>query len=255
LSSQIWLSYRGYARSLNFADRNSSASVSSSPDNAFRDFLETRKGGGPGIWKWNHYFDIYDRHFSRFRDREVHVLEIGIYSGGSLEMWRDYFGRNCHIYGVDIEPACKAYERDGVRVFIGDQSDRGFWKRFRQEVGTLDIVVDDGGHLPEQQIVTVEELLPYLSPSGVYLCEDLHGRQNGFAAYIFGMSWNLNAIDDVEENFENPERRLLCKASAVQSAIKSIHLYPFVTVIEKNDVKTTEFVAPKIGTKWEPFYK
>ncbi len=253
--SQIRFGYRGYAKWSNFADWNSFGTLSTNSDNAFHDFLETRKEGGPGIWKWNHYFDIYDRHFSRFRGREVHVLEIGIYSGGSLELWRNYFGQNCHIYGIDIEPACMAYEGDSVRVFIGDQGDRAFWKQFRQAVPTLDIVVDDGGHLPEQQIVTIEELLPYLRPGGVYLCEDRHGKQNGFAAYVYGMSWNINAIDQIQENFENPERRLLCKASALQAAIKSIHLYPFVTVIEKNDAKTTELVAPKVGTKWQPFYK
>src|ERR1700691_5478614 len=46
---------------------------------------------GPGIWKWQHYFPIYDRHFAKFKGREVHVVEIGIYSGGSLGMWRHFF--------------------------------------------------------------------------------------------------------------------------------------------------------------------
>lgn len=72
---------------------------------------------GPGIWKWRHYFEVYDRHLGRFRDRPVRVLEIGIYSGGSLQMWRNYFGPGCEIYGIDIESACKAYENESVRVF------------------------------------------------------------------------------------------------------------------------------------------
>src|SRR3974390_3553832 len=50
---------------------------------------------GPGIHKWLHYFDIYERHFKRFVGREVHVLEIGVESGGSLRMWRGYFGHGC----------------------------------------------------------------------------------------------------------------------------------------------------------------
>src|SRR5258708_27451059 len=79
---------------------------------------------GRGIWKFNHYFESYERHFSRFHGQEVHVLEIGIYSGGSLEMWQDYFGPRAKIYGVDIEPRCKAYESESVRVFLGDQGDR-----------------------------------------------------------------------------------------------------------------------------------
>src|SRR3954468_13923984 len=55
---------------------------------------------GPGIWKWRHYFPVYHRHLSKFVDKEVHIVEIGIYSGGSLPMWLDYFGEGCHVYGV-----------------------------------------------------------------------------------------------------------------------------------------------------------
>src|ERR1700722_9348231 len=82
---------------------------------------------GPGIWKWRHYFEIYDRHFRHFRGKEITFLEIGIFSGGSLDMWADYFGPKARIYGVDIEPACRAYENERIKVFIGDQADRQFW--------------------------------------------------------------------------------------------------------------------------------
>ena len=61
---------------------------------------------GPGIWKWRHYFAIYHRHLQRFVGKAPRVLEIGIYSGGSLPMWLHYFGDGTQVYGVDIEPAC-----------------------------------------------------------------------------------------------------------------------------------------------------
>ena len=54
-----------------------------------------------------------------------------------------------------------------IKVFIGDQADRKFWSQFRREVPILDLVIDDGGHEPEQQIVSLEELLPHLRPGGV----------------------------------------------------------------------------------------
>ena len=98
--------------------------------NDLQKFVEARREGR-GIWKWRHYFDVYEKHFSRFRGQEVHVLEIGVYSGGSLEMWRDYFGPQARIHGVDIEPACRSYANDAVQIHIGDQTDRGFWQRFR----------------------------------------------------------------------------------------------------------------------------
>lgn len=97
-----------------------------SPSNHLREYFENHTQG-PGIVKWVHYFDLYQRHFAKFVDREVNLLEIGIYSGGSLEMWRSYFGLRCHIYGVDIEKACKIYENSYTTIVIGDQSDRKFW--------------------------------------------------------------------------------------------------------------------------------
>ena len=111
---------------------------------------------GPGIWKWVHYFDIYQRHLGKFVGRDPHIVEIGIYSGGSLSMWRSYFGPRCQITGVDIEDVCRVYEKDGIRVFIGDQADRQFWKSLRAESAPFDVLIDDGGHSPEQQRITLD---------------------------------------------------------------------------------------------------
>jgi hypothetical protein len=215
-------------------------------ENPLRDYFD-RHRTGRGIWKWNHYFDIYHRHFGRFVGREVSVVEIGIYSGGSLGMWKAYFGERSSIYGVDIEKGCTMYEETGVRVFIGDQANRSFWKHFKQEVSIIDIVIDDGGHTPEQQTVTLEEMLPHLRPGGVYLCEDVHGDHHEFAAYVSGLASHLNC------RIERPAKQLVSPLSEFQRAVYSIHLYPFVAVIERSDAPTTEFVAPKHGTEWQPF--
>ena len=207
---------------------------------------------GRGIWKFLHYFPIYERYFSQFRGKEVHILEIGIYSGGSLEMWREYFGPRCSVYGVDIEPNCKTYENSSVRVFIGDQSDRTFWKDFKKQVPILDIVIDDGGHEPEQQIATLEELLPHLRPGGIYLCEDIIRPFNLFSSYLCGMAQNLNAFE-FEAHLDDNERRQICKAQPLQTALQAIHFYPFAAVLERSATNPSEMVCPKKGTSWEPF--
>jgi hypothetical protein len=108
---------RGYASAYMSRATNANEAAVQLP-NPLRSFFENRTEGH-GIWKWTHYFDVYDRHFRAFRGRDVHVLEIGIYSGGSLDMWRDYFGPKSTIYGVDIEPDCRVYEKDGVKIYIG----------------------------------------------------------------------------------------------------------------------------------------
>jgi SAM-dependent methyltransferase len=205
---------------------------------------------GPGIWKWRHYFEIYHRHFAKFVGREVHVLEVGVYSGGSLGMWKHYFGCGCHVYGVDIQEACKAYEDDSVTILVGDQEDRDFWKEVRGKVPALDIVIDDGGHMPHQQIVTLEELLPHLRPGGVYLCEDVYGAFHPFHDYVSGLTHNLNGWEmkpGVTHQHEGIE------ANPLQREVSSVHLYPFAVVLEKSETPVGEFVAPKHGTQWQPW--
>src|SRR5215475_7150062 len=59
--------------------------------NPLRSYFEAHHQG-KGVWKWLHYFDVYNRHFSKFVGREINVVEVGVFSGGSLEMWREYFG-------------------------------------------------------------------------------------------------------------------------------------------------------------------
>jgi 23S rRNA U2552 (ribose-2'-O)-methylase RlmE/FtsJ len=208
---------------------------------------------GNGIYKWNHYFEMYERHFAKFVDRDVRICEIGVYSGGSLEMWRHYFGAGCSIYGVDIEPACRNYETEYVKIIVGDQADRTFWKKFRDGVPPLDIVIDDGGHTVQQQIVTLEETLPYLNPGGVYICEDIHSVANGFAHYVSGLLLNLNAAKDFKCH-EDHDRAITVTASSFQSAIRSVTLYPFAVVIERNDTPISELTSSKRGTNWQPFF-
>ncbi len=236
-----------------FAKRGMVAGAAPSPDRAKGPlasyFDEHREGRG--IWKWEHYFDVYERHLSKFTGRETHVVEIGIYSGGSLEMWRRYFGPRCRITGIDIEEACRAYEGERVSVVIGDQADRRFWRDFREHAPPIDVLIDDGGHTYEQQRVTLEETLPYLRPGGVYLCEDVHGTDNQFAAYAHALAAQLNAFEAVPER--EADGQLAVTAPPLQRAIRAIHFYPFLVVIEKSEQPVDRLVAPRRGSHWEPF--
>lgn len=221
-------------------------------DNPIAEYFDFYKEG-PGIWKWLHYFEYYQRHFHRFVGKPLNLLEIGVYSGGSLGMWKKYFGKQCQIYGVDIEADCKSYEDEQVKVFIGDQADRAFWKDFKTQTPQLDIVIDDGGHEPEQQLVTFQEILSHIRPGGIYFCEDIHQVSNTFATYLHQLSHNLNACHHARVNPGEPERRIVYEATEFQSRIHSIHLYPYVAVVEFNRNMVREFVCPKRGTQWQPF--
>jgi hypothetical protein len=196
---------------------------------------------GPGLFKWRHYFDIYERHLARFRDRPVNMVEIGVFGGGSMQMWRDYLGPQSHIYGIDIDPECKALEAEGIDVMIGDQADPAFWKQFLSAAPTIDIVLDDGGHAADQQAVTLEHLLPRLSPGGVYLCEDIHGSFHAFHSFVDGLTRPLSNIGLPDQ--DNP-------ASVLHQHVASVHRYPLMTVIEKPAWSPLGFEAPRHGSDW-----
>ena len=160
-------------------------------DNPLRKYFYAH-GEGRGITKWDHYFDIYNRHLKKFIGHEVRVLEIGVHSGGSLEMWKNYFGPQAHIYGLDIEESCKKYSdpRNNIEVFIGSQGDKAFWKSFKEKIPVVDVIIDDGSHNADDQIITLEEMLPHLRPGGVYVCEGNKRIMKGITWYFTGLVMN-----------------------------------------------------------------
>jgi hypothetical protein len=129
---------------------------------------------GRSTQRWLDYFPIYERHFAPFRDKRPAVLEIGVKKGGSLHMWRHYFGAGATIIGVDKNEACVGLRKDGFIVEIGDQASPAFWQEFKALHPKIDILIDDGGHRMEQQITTFQCMFPHISENGIYLCEDLH---------------------------------------------------------------------------------
>ena len=194
-----------------------------------------RNNQGRLIHKWNHYFGVYERHFSRFRDKEITILEIGVSQGGSLQMWKDYFGPQAKIFGIDIDPRCKQLEEENIKIFIGSQASRKFLRKVKQEIPKVDILIDDGGHTMMQQIVTYEELFDHVKDDGVYLCEDIHtsywlkwgGGHKRLNTYI---EYTKNFIDYL--NAYHSEQRSL-QVNAFTRSVDSIHYYDSIIVIEK----------------------
>ncbi len=162
--------------------------------------------------KWEHYFEIYERFLSPIRSANPMVLEIGVQLGGSVEMWRYYFGPATRIYGIDINPDAKQQEDIITKVFIGDQQDRSFLRSVLREIGTPNVVIDDGGHSANQQITAFEELYPALGEDGLYFVEDTHtslwgggfmDRQDrqSFLQFSFARCAQLMEWTSKQENF------------------------------------------------------
>lgn len=215
------------------------------PNSFFQYFKNKKKGSG--IWKWRHYFQLYETHLKKYKNKNVVLLEIGIYSGGSLEMWRAVLGNSIKIIGLDIEPACKTYEKKGFKIFIGDQAKNETWKQIFKKYPKIDILIDDGSHKAQDQIDTFFNVFPRLQPGGTMIFEDVHGENNGFAAFCHGLAIQLNYVESLNKSFEQ------LKTNSIQKFIRSISFYPFAIVFERNYKAQNTLQSLKTGTQWAPF--
>ncbi len=130
--------------------------------------------GDKKIHKWIHYFDMYERHLGRFRNKSPVMLEIGVFGGGSLKMWKDYLGAGSRIIGIDINPVCKQYEEEGIEIFIGSQDDPNVINQIFEKYPNIDIVLDDGSHIMNHMITSFELKYNRVNLNGVYIVEDTH---------------------------------------------------------------------------------
>ena len=129
------------------------------------DMFETHRR--PANRQVAHYFDIYEKHFERFRGKSPRVLELGVDHGGSLQLWKRYFGHGAEIIGVDIDPEAMFRNRRLQTQFAQTKPILQL-----QTSGPFDIVIDDGSHQAEHQVLSFEHLWPRCT--GVYLIEDCH---------------------------------------------------------------------------------
>jgi len=211
----------------------------------YRRFLAN---GAGDLHKWHHYFDIYEWHFERFRGIGPRFLEIGVQRGGSLKLWRDYFGPEAHIVGIDIDPACLDLDGQAGVVMIGDQSDPDFLAEVVRMHGPFDIVLDDGGHMALQQITSFTYLYPAMSERGVYLCEDTHtSLWESFRDHPGGYSFldlaleaarsltDVHAEEGRMERFSMPpeERPRQIETSYLDATTRAVCFYDSIIVFER----------------------
>ena len=186
------------------------------------------------VHKWHHYIPLYDRYLGRYRGTSVRMLEIGVSKGGSLQMWRRFLGDDAVLFGIDINPDCTALDGQSAQVRIGSQTDPAFLKAVVEEMGGVDVVLDDGSHKMAHIAASLHTLFPMLEIYGTYLIEDLH------AAYWAGCGGGFRA----PENFYNTVRKIIddmhhpyhsrdLQVPELEGAVSGVHVHDSLVVIDK----------------------
>lgn len=125
------------------------------------------------------YHIIYESIFEPLRDKEINILEIGVFDGASLKVWLDYFP-NANIYGIDLfsrvamedvqvlnEERCQAIKGDSTNIATAELVKKQ-WPGVK-----FDIIIDDALHVPEANAKTMHNFFPLLKENGMYSIEDV----------------------------------------------------------------------------------
>jgi hypothetical protein len=211
--------------------------------NLWQDFLTN---DGKIIHKWVHYFPIYERHFEWYKNKSLTFLEIGVFKGGSLQMWQRYFGPFAKIVGIDIDEKCKDHEQPGIFIRTGDQSDERFLQSVIDEFGVPDIVLDDGSHQMNHINATFQFLYPKLPKNGIYMVEDLHTAY--WEEYGGGLQKENSFVNQAKKFIDSlnaDHSRGTVPVDFITRGTFSISFYDSIIAFEKGDVWRKE--APQTG--------
>ncbi len=182
--------------------------------------------------KHSSYFQVYEEVLRKFRNKPITFVEIGVLDGGSLFMWKKFFGDAARIIGIDLNPNARRWTEEGFEIFIGSQEDPNFWKSVFDSVGPVDVVLDDGGHSNSQQIITAHSVLPHIRDGGVLIVEDVHAsymRDFGNPSKYSFMSYSKKVIDRINSRSsllpwlrldeDNPVRNLVYSCAFYESIV------------------------------------
>lgn len=189
---------------------------------------------GRVVHKWTHYLPVYEKYLGQYRGTAFKMLEIGVFQGGSLDLWRRYFGPAATIFGVDINPACAGYVDPPNQVRIGSQADGDFLRRVVAEMGGLDVVLDDGSHIADHQRASFEALFPLLVEGGLYIIEDTHTSyipgflQGGYRRKGTAIEFAKDLIDGMHGHFHRHAHGAIAR-----DWIPAMHIYDSMIIIEK----------------------
>jgi len=148
------------------------------------------------------YLDVYDQILVPCIDKAITLLEIGVYRGGSLKLWRDYFPRGT-VVGIDRKLPQDFQLGERIHIFEGNQGDEEFLSKVAtaSAPGGFDIIIDDASHIGELTKTTFWHLFDHhLKPGGLYAIED----------------WGTGYLDDFSDGKKfNPKSSILDRVRSV----------------------------------------
>ena len=207
--------------------------------------LADAHGSDKGTLKHN-YCKIYETIINNLltptqNDKNSHrlsILEIGVACGASLRTWAHYLPASL-IVGIDIRDKCKnlCSDVDNISIIICDARNKNNLDKKLVD-STFDLIVDDGSHVSEDMVATVQSLWERVNPGGYYVIEDMsctykpnyttHIKETYGETVINSRSTILSLLDTLMRSCD------IHKDHAIKHKVEEIMYYPQLLVIRKS---------------------
>jgi hypothetical protein len=183
------------------------------------------------------YLEIYDNYFTKYRNTDINLLEIGILFGDSLQIFNEYF-ENAKITAIDIDDKSHL-KKENIDIIRGDQSDRELLSNFNDE--HFHIILDDGSHKMSHQQISIGVLFKKLKNGGIYVVEDLHTsldeyRENMiYGSQLFGIEEGNRTIDFLNGIKGNKKSNVYLSDNEYSYLLENVESIEIFETSRKND--------------------
>jgi spermidine synthase len=187
------------------------------------------------------YLDIYELYLRPYKNEPIALLEIGINDGESLRMWKSYFPK-AEIFGIDIDPRCRSFAEERIRIAIGSQDDEAFLGGCFGGDRRFDVILDDGSHVNKMTLASFQYLFYHrLRPGGLYILEDLHCSYDKLQTeFDVRSNWPGMKYNDPAASLDNDRRDMdgfflskICDLDHRKGEIQFIHFWSMTCVIKR----------------------
>ena len=132
---------------------------------------------------------FYQEKFEPLRNKKLTLVEIGVRSGASLKMWKEFFSKRATIIGIDNfqdfndnqTPYNEEWLSDGVQFIDAD----GYTQETVDKIdGGIDILIDDAPHTLQSHQKLLELYLPKMNKGGYVIIEDISYNPDTIFSYV-----------------------------------------------------------------------
>jgi len=198
--------------------------------------------------------DLYEAYLSPLRHGNIRFFEIGVggyddpqAGGASVRMWKRYFSK-AEIYALDYYDK-SPHAETRITIFRGSQDDALILNRIADEIGSIDVILDDGSHVSAHVIRSFEVLFPRLNPGGLYIVEDLgtaYWPEFGGSVDLDDPNTSINYFRKIVHGLNHLSIRDPYTPSYADENVEFMHFYPNFVVIKKRRTPELIYSVPEI---------